>query len=310
MVFLKNFYFIYFIQFTIALSSFYLSNNFIKETFPFLIKKEKFDICLNNVKSLNSDLNLKIKESTKYAKVLISAEDHVKKSEKNYNINTNTSTTPTIRSRLYTYHLERQSDLQEFIGITKKESKNCFLITFEIIYEKKEKIFLTMKFLVLFLSIFMIYYGCTFNIEIVFDDVYIGTALFFSAELVGQYLCCYILPYYGRVISMQVTFGLSAIIFLFMSIIGNGIIKLLLFYFGILFISFNITVLYILTTESFEVEIKNTVMSLLTNISCLFLMIFPKIIQIFPNVFILFSLSCILSFYVLRDIKETLRRDL
>jgi len=66
MVFLKNFYLIYFIQLIFVISTYYLSNKYVKETLPFLIKKEKYNICLDNMKNLNEKLNLELNENSKY----------------------------------------------------------------------------------------------------------------------------------------------------------------------------------------------------------------------------------------------------
>lgn len=303
MVFMKNVYFIYFIQLNFVLLSFILSRRYVKETFPFLIKKKKFERCLNDIKELNVNLDLKIKEDAKFNKILNEAEEIISKEKyKKKQIYSD------FKSPYLTENADEETDFSKDLNIKgKPKRKNSFFGPFEIIFSSKENLYKLGKFLILFLSIFMIYYGCTFNVEIIFDNIYIATAIFFSAEFLGQFICCYTLPYSGRISSMKICFGLSAIIFLLISLMGDEYVtlKLILFYFGILLISFNLTVIYILTTESFEVEIKNTVMSLLTNISCVFLMIFPKIIKIFPNISIIFSLSCLLSFYVLGDIKET-----
>lgn len=331
MYYVKNVYFIYLIQLISVLLYFSLSLRYVKETFPYSIKWNLFEKCFIDMKNINSSLNLGIEKNPKYSSDFKKVEKLVnfKNDKKNNHKNSDKekvnlpikiyNTDEIVYSKYLNNNVidNTKFDDTDFSNknhlLNKKRTDNENTIEnkknpFKIIFTERKNLILFFKFLILFFTIFMIYYGCIFNIEILFSDINSSTIILFVGEFIGEFSCGYILRNYERIKSIKISFIISGVIFFIITLIENEAIKIILFFIAIIFFSYNYIAIHVLSAETFDVEIKNTMINILSNSSCVFLIFFPSLIKYLPDVFLLFAISCLLSAFVLGGIKETFKR--
>ena len=171
---------------------------------------------------------------------------------------------------------------------------NTILGPFKVIFVNKKHLMHFLKFLPLFITVSVIYNGQLFNVEKIIDNVYLGTIIVFSSELIGEILSGFILQNMERKKILSVGFFICGIFYFVAIFVNIPIIKISLLFINSILITLLFIVVYVFSAETFETEIKNSLGSLLTNSSTISFVIFQLLINVFPNIFIVFSIFWIL----------------
>lgn len=343
MILFQNYFYILYIQVIILLTCAYFMKNYIIETFSFSLLNNQFEQSLSNIYHLNIIFNQKIEDDKKIANDLLKLEEFVKKF-KTYNSNSSQpdikhNTTDKDKSSCIakTHKLEFQNDfdmtttvnnfnkdynLEDDHLICKKETKsevshsddekNLFRKLFGPYFEilmNKEHILSYFNFLPLYMTVNLIYYGQLFYIEKITDNVYFGTLIIFSSEITGEVLLIFYLHKTKRKQAIIFCSASAGIIYLIADLSDYDTIKLVLCFIGSVMISFMFIVAYVLSTETFDVGIKSTMNSLLSNSSYFAIICLPYIFLFFRSIFIFFAFLCFITLITSRSIKETFKEE-
>ena len=155
----------------------------------------------------------------------------------------------------------------------------------------------------------MNYYGPLFNIELITENVYAGTTALFLGGSVGELLCGYYMQNNKRIETMKIGYVILCASNFLLIFIHDGPFKFIFVLIVFLITSFVFVTTYILTVESLEIEVKNSMLTLLSNSAALWLMILPYLVKIVPDIFYLFSGTCFISFFLVGTLKETYKNS-
>jgi len=189
---------------------------------------------------------------------------------------------------------DTDSSFQNILNSLHKNSKVIFGPYMDILTSKTH-ILTYLKFLPIFITINVIYYGQLFNVEKLSGDVYIATFIIFSSELGGELIAAIILQYSDRKKVLFNCLICNGVLYFLAIFSNNVILRYFVTFGGSVSISVAFIAVYIYTAETFEVEVKNSMGALLNISSVLFMVFFPYIVELFPNIFVLFSSICFLS---------------
>jgi len=301
MIIFNNFYLFYTFLLIFLIIMLYLSNEYIRETLDFTIKMNLIRQSFNDIKILDKKLVIGIQEDPQRSEQLKNIENFVNEDEVSVN---------RVKNR---YNSEKQLFLNNSLNLMSNKSyekipeinNSGIFGPFKLIFENKE---LTIKFLIfsqLFITVNMNYYGPLLNIELLMDNVYFATFILFLAEFIGETLCGYLLQNNLRIRSMKIGYFSSGFLYLIVSFLDNGVLKIFLLFIAFIITSFLFIATFILTAESFEVEVKNSMLTLTSNLSSIWLIILPYLIKLVPDIYFLFSGSSLISFFLIDTIKET-----
>lgn len=297
MIYVKSVYFIYLYVLIFVIAITYLANKYLIETFDFSIKMNLFEECFKDIKYLNKILNIDIKKSPKNYQIL--------KTLENYIYSTDTSKKSSISSR---------ADFFKEKSLEKKGKKfytedSGIFGPYKILFRTRELLFKFFLVLINMVVIFTIYYGPLYNIEYIMDDIYLATLLIYLSESLGLIFAGFVLQYYGRKKIIVIGYLINLLIYFALCIFDLEYLKIVLIFFAFMTTSISATTNIIFINESFNVEVKNSVVSLSVNISCVFLMFLPYILRLLPNIFILFFTVCIFGLMAIYQMKETLKKE-
>ncbi len=160
------------------------------------------------------------------------------------------------------------------------------------------------RFLPNFLCINFVYFGLLFNIEVVYDDIYIASLVVFFSEIFGEIISFIILTKFERKTLLNGTILLTGCFYLFGFFFQNyEIIRLFTILGGTILISVAYIALYLYVAENSDVKIKSSIFSILNILSMLLLFFFPDIFHLFKDLFALFAISCFSSLFLTYLIK-------
>jgi MFS family permease len=305
MVMFFNFQTIYIFQLIATIILLYLSNIYIRETLAFSIKVNLFEQAINDIRYLDEKIESNIqKDATKnqqLKRILRFATDN--KAE--------------ISSRKGTIGSDMQVSLERVVSFNNNRKPkripdikdNGILGPFKIIFGGSGLIINFFIFLQLFITANMNYYGPLYNINLITENVYAGTTALFLGGSIGELICGYYMMYNKRIETMQIGYIILAISNFLLIFIPNGAFKIFIVLIVFLITSFVFVTTYIFTVESLEIEIKNSMLTLLSNGAALWLMILPYLVKIVPDIFYLFSGTCFISLFLIGTLKETYKKS-
>ncbi len=183
-------------------------------------------------------------------------------------------------------------------------TKNIFGKFWDIIVTPKY-FSMYLKFLPLYIAINVIYYGSLFNIEKISTDIYTGTFMIFGSEFIGQIITLIVLPTSERKKLLYISLFINGALYFIAIFTENMFIRYLVVCGGSITITIAFIVIYTFAAETLDVEIKSTLTSLLSNSTCLFMMLFPFLLEIIPNIFVVFSFITFFSITMIGYFDET-----
>jgi MFS family permease len=304
MILFSNVYVIYSIQLILTGILFYFSRIYVKETFSFSIKMNKFDQVIKDIKYLDEVVEMKIQEDPKRKQELKKIQKFALANEKE------------IKSRKSTISSDMQFTLERSFSMKRVRPRripdikdNGILGPFKLIFGNQELIVNFFIFLQLFITANMNYYGPLFNVELIYDNVYVATTVLFIGGIIGEIACGFIMQSNERVKSLKIVYILLGVNDFLITLLPNGILRIILVFIGFVVTAFLFVLTLIFSTESFDVEVKSSMLTLLTNFSSLWLMVLPYILKFLPDIFYLFSFSCFISFFLVSSLKETYKKS-
>lgn len=256
------------------------------------------DFCHNNqlftiIYSDGIDLNKKLLSSP-YKKLSI-------KNEKNKNAYANINSD---NNGITTTNVNKSEKTDNFFDVLSSYMNLIFGPYFKI-FMNKENIFTFLKFLPAYITVNLIYYGQLFYIEKISENVYLGIFIIYSSEITGDLLLTLYLHKTERKKAIYYCCILCAILYFIAHLFDHDILRMIMIFLGCIVLSFMYIVVYVIGAETFEIEIKTTMSSLLTNISCVALICFPYFVNAFGGIFFVFSLLCLITLSVNGYLKET-----
>lgn len=408
MVFIKNIFYLYYLQLILIIVLVYYSNKYVLETFSFLIEKNLFKESLMNLHYLNTLMDLKIHENPDNKEKLYRLESFVRKFSnihtdiekldinnqlakfqevKKVSINKkiellelddfyNSKKVQLISDKTYEQNFSLKDDINKFhnsslekneflqkinkndlsevseknnimknsinfnehklqhkssniifdkVNIKDKTAENKYYLEdlkkktiFQIknmigpyieIFKNPKYFWTYIKFLPIYITVNVIYYGQIFNVEKLSDDVYVTTFIIFIAEFIGEFIAGMIMHNSERKKILNLCLFVNGVLYFIAIFTENIYIRYLVTFGGSIFITIAFIALYIFAAESYDIEIKNSLTSLLSNSSCLFMIFFPYILKLLPNIFVIFSFICFSSMNMTRYFEETFKNE-
>lgn len=173
------------------------------------------------------------------------------------------------------------------------------------IFAEKNQLIILLKFFPLFLTANLIYYGVYFKIELISDNIYLATLLLFASEILGELLSGVLLNIAMRKTLIFGGFCFNAFLYILAMLYNCEFMNYIVILFGTFSISIVFVAIIVLSAETFEMRIKNTMCSLLCNLSNTFMIGFLFLTKFFPNIYFLFLINIIITLFALTFIKET-----
>jgi MFS family permease len=253
--------------------------------------------------NINTDFDLKKKTNQNSTKNLM--ENLPKDYDYNYNYNKKRESFNSIKS----YFIQSSP-----INIIKKKNNNDCKTLMQTIFGPFKEIFENKKYTYEFLYMFPLfvtvngnYFGQLLNIEKIAQNVYLGSLLLFIAEAIGEASIGYFLRFTERKKILTYVFLFSTINYSIVAFLNESLLSYFLIFLGnIATASLYITV-YVFGVETFDVEVKNSMISLMNNSYCIYLMFLPYILKIIPNIFILFASCSFICYIIVPTFDETLK---
>jgi len=332
----SDFYYIILFELIINLFLFYFSKIYILETFSFYIKKNLFFEVLKNINYIDKLFNLRLREEENYRRKIQKMEIFVKKNllKNKYNIENYNYNEDSIKSneknkidlikKDFYFKIDDKNKIndnkQELLllknyksEIIPSQEKYSQKISYYIkvilgpyydIFSSPRHIKSLFRFLPNFLCINFVYFGLLFNIEVVYDDIYIASLVVFFSEIFGEIISFIILTKFERKTLLNGTILLTGCFYLFGFFFQNyEIIRLFTILGGTILISVAYIALYLYVAENSDVKIKSSIFSILNILSMLLLFFFPDIFHLFKDLFALFAISCFSSLFLTYLIK-------
>jgi hypothetical protein len=304
MILFSNVYVIYSFQLIFSGILFYFSRMYVRETFSFSIKMNKFEDAIKDIKYLDEVLQLKIEEDPKRKQELRKVQKFATINEKE------------IKSRKSTISSDMQFTLERSFSVKTIKPRripdvkdNGILGPFKLIFGSQELIVKFFIFLTLFITANMNYYGPLFNVEVIYDNVYVATTVLFVGGIIGEVACGFIMQSNERVFSLKIVYLVLGVNDFLITLLPNGILRIILVFIGFVITAFLFVLTLIFSTESFDIEVKSSMLTLLTNFSSLWLIVLPYILKFLPDIFYLFSFSCFISYFLVSTLKETYKKN-
>lgn len=346
MVSLQNYYYIAVTALCFSSLVTYLMKIYIIESFNFSLDKNLFKESLNNIFYINKLFDLNIQQDKKTAKDLEELKVFVEKYTKEYlfcsdnltidekdikdNSNKNEGIQELISKEKEKIQKEtkfqmlqdlkkgKEEDISFSDNLRKHSSHFYRLRKFCSIFDKllgpylvifKEMEYLTtfIKFLPLFVTVHIIYYGQFFYIDKISENIFLGNLVIYSSEITGELLSTFYLHHTKRKQAISIGCLISSVMYFIGFIANIEIIRIIFCFFGCIIFSFLFVTMYVISAETFEVKIKSSMISLLKNVSGVFLIFMPFLVKTFGDIFFLFSCFSFVTFLANRFIKETLR---
>ncbi len=155
-----------------------------------------------------------------------------------------------------------------------------------------------------------VFYGQVLNVEKMNGNIYFNSFIIYTAEMISEISAGYFLQNYGRRQMIIACFGLSTFFCFFLNIIeifgGSRVFFTIFIFANSFFISITFVVIYVYSAEIFDSNVKSTMVSLLINLSNVFLLLSPYLIAKFTSPFGLFcilSLCACLNGFILKETK-------
>jgi MFS family permease len=179
-----------------------------------------------------------------------------------------------------------------------------------IIFHSREIKIEFLKLIIPFLSAFSIYYGQILNVEKFSDNIYLTSFVIYLGEMLAEITAGYLLRIHKRKILIGISYFISMLSCLITAILNH---YNLLVYLQAIFILGNsyavsqiFIIIFVYGAELFESSVKSTMISLLVNLSFLFMLLAVYIYNVVSPFFVFFILSglaCLNSF-ILRETKN------
>ena len=179
-----------------------------------------------------------------------------------------------------------------------------------IAFKSKETSTQFLKILFVYLTMNFVFYGQVLNVEKMNGNIYFNSFIIYTAEIISEISAGYFLQNYGRRQMIIACFGLSTFFCFLLNIIeisgGSPVFFTMFIFLNSFFISITFVVIYVYSAELFDSNVKSTMVSLLVNLSNVFLLTSPYLIAQFTSPFGLFcilSLGACLNGFILKETK-------
>jgi MFS family permease len=192
----------------------------------------------------------------------------------------------------------------------KEESRGLFLTIFGpyvlvfISYRNMNQLALM---LVIYLAMNLVFYGQLLNIEKLEGNIYFNTSVVYIAEIIAEVSAGYLLQRLPRKGLITFCFGLSTFFCFAVSGLSEeyGALRTCAIFINSFAISVSFISVYVYSAELFSTNVKSTMLSLLSNLSNLFMLITPYLIELFASPFLLFAIFSGIATLNASILKET-----
>jgi len=173
-------------------------------------------------------------------------------------------------------------------------------------------ILIIMKLFFMFITMYFIYFGQLLNVEKLNGNLYFNNLIIYFGELIADISASWFLSKLKRKQLIFMCFSLCTICSVFVHVLEISdlfyLLKTTFVFANSLFISILFMAVFIYSSEVLDPNVKNTIISILTNVSTIFLLFSPQIIELFSTPFILFSVISFISALNSLIIKEVIRK--
>lgn len=288
--FIKDWNILLYIHLVVCAIVYYITKHYLTETPLFLLDRKEYD-SLNSVICKISKINdtyeqQNVQEKIKNVKELINSkkQDYLTDEDMNWKNN--------LR--------KKESVIESIFGpyiLILKSNKN--LVQF-------------IQLLFIYLAMNLVFYGQLLNIERMDGNIYFNSFIIYIAEIIAEVLAGYILQIMQRRRLIAFCFLLSSI---FCGAIGflegdeNLTYRTAAIFANSFCCSISFISVYVYSAELFDTNVKSTLISLLSNISNLFMLVSPYLIELFATPFALFAIFSFIASLNALILKETKQSD-
>jgi MFS family permease len=259
------------------------SKKYITETPIYLIEMERYEEARKVIKKI-SEVNNSEEEHLKLLFAL-------KSIKRNYN---DKSLDMSIQNQNDFGMTENNKPVSEQISL--RSIITSVLGPYLLIVKSPKNTLNVLKTAIFFTTAIFIYYGQLFYIEQLPGNIYLNSALIFIAEAIAEAGSGFILQRFDKRQIIACVFLMTGLSCSFIALFENDFFKIILIFIITLSISIGFVAISVFNAEIFEVNVKATSVSLLSNFSSIFMIWSPYVIYLFGgNAYLAFAVLCFIS---------------
>lgn len=343
----KDYYIIFYLILISIVFVYYFSRKYFVETFAFCISKKLYRQAYENLEFLNKLLGLNFENDDKVAADLKELKKFINIYYCNHSSDNNIISIPDwelknsrkvseevvikktidlLMNREYKNSDDNIKDKKKKIledlevvkiehsishGYNIYEKNKTFLSNimgpYRLIFIRKKYFRDFLLFLPHFISINVIYFSQIFNVEKLSDNIHLVSTILFASELFGETFSGYLTLKFERKKLFLYLYSSLSILYFLMYIISNTFYKLILLFFSSSLLTISYVILYLYSGETFDVEVKSCMGTLLNNSYPLVLIFMQIFIEYMPDLFLFYSILMTISLFFLKNLKETFK---